>query len=77
MGITKRCEYALRAIFELTWRNSGQPMKIRQIAEAQEIPQRFLESIMNDLKHAGFVDSRRGNSGGYILMRNAKRIKVS
>jgi Rrf2 family protein len=71
-----KCQYALRAIIELAMRDPGQPVKIRQIAGAQEIPPRFLEAILNQLRHAGFVDSRRGKEGGYILARAAENLTV-
>jgi Rrf2 family protein len=67
MKISKKCQYALKAIFELASREIVNPAKIQAIAEAQGIPQRFLEAILNELKHGGFVESRRGNDGGYIL----------
>lgn len=76
MRISKKCEYALRAVFELALRNTGQPMKIHQIAAAQNIPPRFLEVILNELRHAGFVESRRGNTGGYLLARAADDLNV-
>lgn len=77
MAISKRCEYALRAIFELGVRNTGKPIKIQTIAQAQSIPTRFLEAILNELKHAGFVASKRGNDGGYFLVRPIEELKVS
>lgn len=76
MRIPKKCQYALRAVFELAMREPGQPVKIHQIAGAQDIPQRFLEAILNQLRHAGFVDSRRGNEGGYMLARAAEHLTV-
>ncbi len=77
MAISKRCEYALRAIFELGVRDIGIPIKIQAIAQAQSIPTRFLEAILNELKHAGFVASKRGNDGGYFLVRPIEELKVS
>jgi Rrf2 family cysteine metabolism transcriptional repressor len=76
MNISKKCQYALRAILELAWRNNGQPVKIHKIARAQGISPRFTEIIMNDLKHAGFVESKRGKEGGYMLAREAKDLTV-
>ena len=66
MAITQKCQYALRAIYELARRGEG-PCKIGAVAEAQGIPVRFLENILNSLKGAGFVDSARGKDGGYFL----------
>ena len=76
MRISKRCQYALRAVFELALRNTDQPVKIQEIAGAQKIPPRFLEVILNELKHAGFVESRRGSEGGYLLARSAEELSV-
>ncbi|HEW79093.1 MAG TPA: Rrf2 family transcriptional regulator [Phycisphaerales bacterium] len=76
MRISKRCQYALKAVFELARRNSGQPVKIHDIADTQNIPPRFLEVILNQLRHGGFVDSRRGNEGGYMLARTAEELTV-
>ncbi len=76
MKISKKCQYALKAIFELAWRNSGEPVKTRDVADAQRISPRFTEIILNELKHGGFVESRRGNEGGYLLARNAREMTV-
>lgn len=76
MRLSKKCQYALRAVFELALRAPGQPVKIYEIAGAQNIPPRFLEAILNQLRHAGLVDSRRGNEGGYMLARPAEEIAV-
>lgn len=74
--VSKKCEYALRAIFELALSKSNEPMKIQEIATAQDIPLRFLEVILVELKQGGFVLSKRGNSGGYILARQANDIVI-
>ncbi|MHC4439109.1 MAG: RrF2 family transcriptional regulator [Planctomycetota bacterium] len=76
MKLSKKCQYALKALFELAWRNTGRPVKTRSIADAQQISLRFAEIILNDLKHGGFVESRRGKEGGYILARDASDITV-
>jgi Rrf2 family protein len=76
MRLSKKCQYALRAVFELAHRHNGQPAKIQDIGRAQGVSPRFLEVILNDLRHAGFVESRRGNEGGYLLARPAKQITV-
>jgi Rrf2 family cysteine metabolism transcriptional repressor len=75
--VSNKCEYALRAIFELALRASDQPRKVQDIASAQGIPPRFLEIILVELKNAGFVASRRGSDGGYSLARPAREIAVS
>jgi len=67
MNISQRCQYGLRAVFELARKPIGVPKKISDIAAAQAIPPRFLESILNALKQGGIVQSRRGAQGGYLL----------
>jgi Rrf2 family protein len=74
--LSKKCVYALRAVFELAGRNTSQPVKIHDIAKAQGISPRFLEVIMNELRHAGFVESRRGAEGGYMLAKPPTDITV-
>lgn len=76
MRLSKRCQYGLRAVFELALRDSTRPVKTHEIAAAQDMPARFLETILNQLKHEGFVESQRGNSGGYTLALDAGRISV-
>jgi len=74
--ISRKCEYALKAVFELAVRDNDHPVKIHHVAAAQNIPPRFLEVILNELRHAGFVQSRRGNVGGYMLARPAEQLTV-
>ena len=74
--ISRKCEYALRAVFELATVNDARPVKTHRIAAAQNIPIRFLEVILNELRHAGIVESRRGNAGGYMLARPAGELTV-
>lgn len=75
-AVSQKCRYALRAIFELALRNTTNPVKTHDIALTQAIPPRFLEVILAELKHGGFVESRRGNEGGYILARPAQNLTV-
>ena len=76
MAITQKCQYALRALFELARRDGQGPVKIGTVAEVQSIPPRFLEGILNQLKAGGFVESLRGKEGGYRLLRSPKDISV-
>jgi len=69
-------EYALQAIFDLAGRRAGEPIRIADIAQRQKIPQKFLELILASLKQGGFVESRRGAEGGYLLARPADTITV-
>ncbi|MBT8371179.1 MAG: Rrf2 family transcriptional regulator [Deltaproteobacteria bacterium] len=76
MLITKKNQYALRAIFELAKHDGKGPQKISEIAQAQAIPVKFLEVILNQLKGSGLVDSKRGFYGGYFLVRQPDTITV-
>lgn len=76
MLITQKKQYALRAIYELAKNQRKGPIKTAQIAEAQAIPQRFLEIILNRLKHAGLVVAKRGYCGGFQLKRPPHEITV-
>ncbi|MEK7407212.1 MAG: Rrf2 family transcriptional regulator [Acidobacteriota bacterium] len=68
--------YALQALFDLASQRSEEPVKIAGIARRQRIPQKFLELILAGLKQGGFVESRRGAEGGYLLARPAETITV-
>jgi Rrf2 family protein len=76
MPISQKTQYAVRAVFELAKRQGRGATKISEIADAQAIPQRFLENILNHLKGGGFVESVRGKEGGYLLVRPAKEMTV-
>src|ERR1041384_3166876 len=76
MNISVKGEYALQAIFDLASQPAGEPVKIAGIARRQKIPQKFLELILAGLKQGGFVESRRGAEGGYLLARPADQITV-
>src|SRR6266545_4704536 len=76
MHISVKGEYALQAIFDLATQRPGEPVRIADIAQRQKIPQKFLELILAGLKQAGFVESRRGAEGGYLLSRAADSLTV-
>ncbi len=69
MPVSRKCQYAVRAVFELAKRYGEGPVKIQQLATAQAIPLQFLEGILSELKQAGFLASLRGRKGGYSLNR--------
>ncbi|MGW3458182.1 RrF2 family transcriptional regulator [Streptomyces olivaceoviridis] len=77
MRISARADYAVRAVLELAVRQGNGPVKAEEIAAVQEIPHKFLEGILGDLRRAGIVDSRRGGGGGYRLAREAASITVA
>lgn len=72
--LSQKCQYALRAVFEIAKRSGEGPVKIETVAKSQAIPPRFLAAILNQLKQGGFVQSRRGSEGGYYLSRSADSI---
>src|SRR2546421_11878640 len=72
MRVSAKVDYAVRASAELAAAANGGPVKGDRIAQAQEIPLKFLENILLDLKHAGLVQSPRGAEGGYWLGRPAE-----
>jgi Rrf2 family protein len=76
MNISVKGEYALLAVFDLAAHNNGEPVKIADIAQRQKIPQKFLELILAGLKQGGFVESRRGAEGGYLLAKTPDSIMV-
>lgn len=76
MKISKKCQYALKAVFELAWQEQVEPIRASEIAKAQHVSLRFMEIILNELKHGGFVESKRGNEGGYTLVRDARNLTV-
>lgn len=76
MKLSKKGRYAVRALFDIAFYNEGQPTQVKDIAERQSIPPRFLEQIFQDLKRAGIVASKRGPQGGYNLARSPDRIGV-
>ena len=76
MNISVKGEYALQAIFDLAMQKPGEPVRIADIAQRQKIPQKFLELILAGLKQAGFVESRRGAEGGYLLARAADSLTI-
>src|SRR5579883_2448784 len=76
MNISVKSEYALLAIFDLAMQPPGEPVKIADVARRQKIPQKFLELILASLKQGGFVESRRGAEGGYLLARAPEAITV-
>ncbi len=76
MSISQKCYYAIRAVYELAQAPAGKTVKIGEIAERQHIPAKFLEAILNQLKGGGFVESRRGAEGGYLLARPARLLSL-
>ncbi|HEX6873402.1 MAG TPA: Rrf2 family transcriptional regulator [Micromonosporaceae bacterium] len=79
MRLNARVDYALRAVVELAHHggDATRPVTAERLATAQEIPPKFLESILLQLRRAGIVQSQRGPEGGYWLARPAKEISLA
>lgn len=78
VDISARTDYALRAmasIADATGRGSG-PVSVEELAKQQELPRKFLEAVVADLRRAGLVQSHRGPRGGYTLTRPAGEISL-
>ncbi len=77
MKISAKTEYACIAMLELASRfGSGEPVRIRKIAERHDVPPRFLVQILLQLKGAGLVNSTRGAAGGYHLIRPPEHVSL-
>jgi Rrf2 family transcriptional regulator, iron-sulfur cluster assembly transcription factor len=74
--LSNKGRYAVRALFDIAFFNDGRPTQVKDIAERQHIPPRFLEQIFQDLKRSGIVGSKRGPQGGYSLSRRPAEIRL-
>ncbi|HZN73376.1 MAG TPA: Rrf2 family transcriptional regulator [Micromonosporaceae bacterium] len=77
MRLSARVDYALRAVVELAASGGTAPISADRVAKAQEIPAKFLESILLQLRRAGIVQAQRGPEGGYRLARPADAISLA
>ncbi|MGH2965473.1 MAG: RrF2 family transcriptional regulator [Solirubrobacterales bacterium] len=77
MRVSAKADYAVRAMIELVAGAEDKPVKGELVSSSQEIPLRFLENILSELRHAGLVHSRRGADGGYWLARPADAITLA
>ena len=76
MRISRKAEYALRALLLLGRDNPDKVHQIQEVSEAGRIPVKFLEQILMQLKAAGYLESRRGKHGGYLLARPPENISM-
>jgi Rrf2 family protein len=74
--VSKKTDYALRALFTLVDNFGGAPIPIRELARRNDVPKKFLEQIMLQLKTQGWVESTAGIRGGYLLAKNPARITM-
>jgi Rrf2 family protein len=76
MRVSAKVDYAVRAMVELASAGEG-PVKGEKLSESQEIPLKFLENILGELKHAGLVRSQRGTEGGYWLAQAPGEVSIA
>ena len=78
MKLSKRGEYALRALIDFGLAQAlGRPLlQVSELAAKEELPIKFLEQILMQLKAAGYLESRRGKHGGYLLARPPENISI-
>ncbi len=74
--LTKKGKYGLKAMVYLAQFPPGRPVPVVEIASTQQIPKKFLDAILSELRNAGFVNSKMGKGGGYTLARTAGQISV-
>ncbi|MBK9453984.1 MAG: Rrf2 family transcriptional regulator [Bacteroidetes bacterium] len=75
--ISKKTKYGLKAMANLARRGQGVQVVISEIASDENIPRKFLEAILLDLKNQGLLGSRLGKGGGYYLLRDPATISVA
>jgi Rrf2 family protein len=75
--LTMKTKYALKALALLATSDQSTPMLISDIADKEEIPKKFLELILRELKQHGILDSRKGRGGGYLLRRRPEDISLA
>src|SRR4030043_1236216 len=76
MKITKKGEYAMRALVDLALNHKKGMRQIQEIVREEAIPEKFLEQILVILKNAGFIQSKRGIGGGYFLSKSPDEISL-
>jgi Rrf2 family protein len=74
--LTKKGKYGLKAMVHLAGRSPGEATLVTDIAVSNDIPKKFLDTILGELRNAGFVNSKKGKGGGYTLARPAQEIKI-
>jgi len=75
--LSKRSQYALKALSYLTEKRRQGPVLISEIAKKKKIPLKFLENILLELKSIGVLESKKGKGGGYFLKKDPARVRVA
>jgi Rrf2 family iron-sulfur cluster assembly transcriptional regulator len=76
MRLTTMSRFGTRAIFDIAYHSTGLPVQVKDIAERQQIPIKYLEQIFHKLKKTDFIKSERGPGGGYVLTKDPGKIMV-
>ena len=76
MKISTKGRYAVRLMLDLALHNTGECIKVKEIAERQSVSEKYLEQIISVLNKAGYVRSIRGPQGGYVLQRTPEEYTV-
>ena len=76
MKISKKAEYAMRAIIKIARSKQNKPLQISEISKTESIPIKFLEQILLSLKNNGILYSKRGANGGYLLAKSSAQISI-
>jgi Rrf2 family protein len=74
--LSKKAKYALRALYYLSREHGKGPVLIASIAQVEQIPRKFLEAILLQLRGRGVLDSKKGKGGGYVLARPPDKITL-
>jgi Rrf2 family protein len=75
-NLSRKARYALRALYALAADEARGPVLIAELAERENIPRKFLEAILLELKNSGALKSKKGKGGGYALARPAEQITI-
>lgn len=75
--LSKKSQYAFKALVYLTEKYNQGPVLISEISRKKKVPLKFLENILLELKKAGILDSKKGKGGGYFLMKDPAKVKVA
>ena len=76
MNISKKAEYAIKAVINIARHTNNKPLQISEISKTESIPIKFLEQILLNLKNNGILTSKRGANGGYLLAKSKDDISI-
>ena len=76
MNISKKAEYAIKAVINIAKHTNNKPLQISEISKTESIPTKFLEQILLNLKNNGILTSKRGANGGYLLAKSKDDISI-